>query len=86
MFFMNTGIYLFCTVNSFHQQIMFWLEGAEAEGYYFKQENYHPNSPWCRLINTVNRSWGRIVGLGLVLGWCGVGVVKVWSGSVHIVL
>ena len=33
---------------------MFWLEGAEVEGSYFKQKNYHPSSPWCCLINSVN--------------------------------
>ena len=45
----------FCTINSFHHQIMFCLEDAEAEGSYFKQKNYHPSSPWCCLINSVNR-------------------------------
>ena len=46
----------FCTANSFHHEIMFWLEGAEVEGSYFKQKNYHPSSPWCCLINSVNLS------------------------------
>ena len=45
----------FCTANSFHHQVMFWLEGAEAEGSYFNQKNYYPSSPWCCLISSVNR-------------------------------
>ena len=48
------GFAFFCTANSFHHEIMFWLEGAEVEGSYFKQKNYHPSSPWCCLINSVN--------------------------------
>ena len=44
----------FCTANSFHHEIMFWLEGAEVEGSYFKQKNYHPSSPSCCSINSVN--------------------------------
>ena len=47
----------FCTANSFHHEIMFWLEGAEVEGSYFKQKNYHPSSPWCCLINSVNSAF-----------------------------
>ena len=41
----------FCTADAFHHEIMFWLE---VEGSYFKQKNYHPSSPWCCLINSVN--------------------------------
>ena len=48
------GFSFFCTADAFHHEIMFWLEGAEVEGSYFKQKNYHPSSPWCCLINSVN--------------------------------
>ena len=45
------GFSFFCTADAFHHEIMFWLE---VEGSYFKQKNYHPSSPWCCLINSVN--------------------------------
>ena len=48
------GFSFFFTANSFHHEIMFWIEGAEVKCYYFKQNNYHPSSPWCCLINSVN--------------------------------
>ena len=66
MFVMKPAFSFFCTANSFHHQIMFLLEGAEEEGSYFNQKNYHPSSPWCRLINTVNRL-NRISTLQLIL-------------------
>ena len=48
------GFSFFCTADAFHHETMFWLESAEVEGSYFKQKNYHPSSPWCCLINSVN--------------------------------
>ena len=50
----NPDFYFFCTANSSHHEIMFWLEGAEVEGSYFRQKNYHPSNSWCCLINSVN--------------------------------
>ena len=44
----------FFRADSFHHEIMFWLEGAEVEDSYFKQKNYHPTSPRCCLTNSVN--------------------------------
>ena len=35
----------FCTVNSFHQEIMVWLEIANAGCSYFKQKNHHSEQP-----------------------------------------
>ena len=32
------GFSFFCTANSFHHELMLWLEGAEVEGSYFKQK------------------------------------------------
>ena len=54
------GFSFFCTADAFHHEIMFWLEGAEVEGSYFKQKNYHPSSPWCCLINSVNSMYGML--------------------------
>ena len=49
---------------------MFWLESAEVEGSYLKQKNYHPSSPWCCLIDSVNSMGHQSHGmLGL---WCGM--------------
>ena len=50
----------FCTANSFHHEIMFWLEGAEVKCSYFKQNNYHPSSPWCCLIDSVNSMYVKL--------------------------
>ena len=69
VFHEEARISFFCMANSFRHEIVFWLEDAEAEGFFFKQKNYHPSNPWCCLINSVKSTISKCVIRDLQLGW-----------------